>query len=153
MNARLSNQLLAVLGFTFFAGLQCMAAEIAWTSANSGNWSTAANWSPNQVPGGSDNVFITNNGTYTVTIDANASVNTLTAGGSSGTQTLSLSSGTFTINGATTVGTNASLALSGGTLAGVGDVTVTGTLSWTGGTMSGSGKTIIANTGTLSLSS
>src|SRR5439155_13346656 len=41
--------------------------------------------------------------------------------------------------------------LSSGTLGGSGDVNFTSSLAWSGGTMSGSGKTIIANTGTLSI--
>lgn len=31
------------------------AATINWTNTAAGNWSVAANWSPNQVPASSDN--------------------------------------------------------------------------------------------------
>jgi hypothetical protein len=82
------------------------------------------------------------------------------------TGTVNLTGGTITVNNTfvpTTLGTiSANVTLNApqsfasatltGTLAGSGDVTFTGTLSWNAGTMSGSGKTIIANTGTLSMS-
>jgi len=126
-------------------------ANISWTNTSGGNWNVAANWDSGTVPGANDNAFVTNNGSYTVTIDTDTSINTLTVGGGSGTQILSQVAATFTINGAGTVGTNGILTMSSGTLAGSGNVTVTGTLNWTVGTMSGSGQTVIANTGTLHL--
>jgi hypothetical protein len=51
------------------------AAPITWTNANGGNWSAAVNWSPNQVPGNSDDAIITNAGTYTVKLDISPTVN------------------------------------------------------------------------------
>src|SRR3954453_9053968 len=65
------------------------AADIFWTNTAGGNWSVAANWTPNTVPGSSDNAFIISNGTYTVLLDSNATVRTLALGGSSDAQTLS----------------------------------------------------------------
>ena len=112
--------MLTVLGF--LVGTQCArAADIVWTNAAGGNWSTPANWSPNQVPGAADNAYITNNGTYTVTVNANASPGTVTIGGTSGTQTLNLSAGTFTLNGLGSGNAQSALTISGGTLAGSGD--------------------------------
>jgi len=58
------------------------------------------------VPGSSDIVEITLDGTYTVTLDVNATVAGLTLGGSSGTQTLFMNGRTFTLNGASTVQAN-----------------------------------------------
>ena len=143
--------ILAVLGF--LVGAQCVRADdVVWTNAAGGNWCTVVNWSPNQVPGLTDNAFITNDGSYTVTVNANASPGTLTIGGASGTQTLNLSAGTFTLNGSGTGNAQALLIISGGTLAGTGDLTIGGAMNWTGGTMSGAGKTIIASSGSLSLS-
>jgi hypothetical protein len=121
------------------AALNIRAADIVWTNTAGGNWGTAANWSPNQVPGASDNAWITNNGSYTVIINANASVGSLTAGAESGTQTLSLSSGTFTVNNASLLDTNCSFAISGGTLSGSGTVAVNGLFTWTSGTLQGGG--------------
>src|SRR6266446_5434827 len=65
--------------------------DIVWSSSSGGNWGVAGNWSPNQVPGAGDNVFITNSGTYTVTMNVGASIGSLILGGASGTQTLLLS--------------------------------------------------------------
>jgi hypothetical protein len=41
-------------------------ATITWTNTSGGNWSDAANWSPNQVPTNTDNVLITTPDTYTI---------------------------------------------------------------------------------------
>ncbi len=125
MNVRLSN-LLAVLGFTFLAGLQCDAADIVWTNTSGGNWGTAANWDPNQVPGAADNAFITNAGAYTVTVSANASAANLSVGNTSGNQTLSLSGGTFSLVGTGTGSGGGRVIMNGGTLSG-------GTINLTGG--------------------
>jgi len=127
------------------------AADLIWTNVAGGNFNTALNWSPNQTPGAGDNAFITNNGTYTVTLNADASVNALAVGGSSGTQTLALTSGNFTIAAASTFDAPAILNFSGGTLTGAGDVTLAGTLNWSGGTMAGTGRTILASAATANL--
>ena len=68
--------------------LSARAATITWTNAAGGNWGTAANWNPNQVPGASDTALITSSGTYTVTLDSDVTLASLTLGGTSGTQTL-----------------------------------------------------------------
>src|SRR5438105_4825411 len=76
-------------------------ADIVWTNLAGGTWATALNWSPNQVPTGSDTAWITNNGTYTITISANATATNLVLGGTSGIQTVNHTTGTFTLtNGA-----------------------------------------------------
>src|SRR5262249_11648168 len=128
------------------------AADLIWTNLAGGNWNDLANWSPNQVPGVGDSAFITNGGTYTVSVNVNVEVGSLLFGANSGTQTLSISSGILTLDSSSTIHANAMLRLSGGTLSGSGDLTVNGALDWSTGTMEGSGKTIIANTGTLSIS-
>ena len=131
-------------------GTQCArAADIVWTNASSSNWSTAANWSPNQVPGSSDTAWITNNGTYTVTLNSGVTLAGLQLGGDSGTQTLNHTANTLTLNGPGGGTTNAVYNLAGGTLTGPGSLTLAGPMNWTGGTMSGTGKTIIASTGSL----
>jgi hypothetical protein len=107
------------------------AATISWASPTGGDWNTAANWSPAQVPTGSDTVFITNNGTFTVTAASGLSVANLTLGGTSGTQTVNWSSGT--LSGALTVATNGVLTVSGvadrsfyGTMTNAGTMVFTG---------------------------
>jgi hypothetical protein len=62
----------------------------SWKKAESGDWSTAANWSTGAVPTSADNACITVSGTYTVTLAGNEPANTLTLGGSSGAQTLTI---------------------------------------------------------------
>ena len=72
-------------------------ATITWTNTSGGNWSVAANWSPNQVPANTDNALITTPGTYTVTLDLSPDfMNTVTnaanltlgaGGGAAGVQT------------------------------------------------------------------
>ena len=63
---------LAVLLAGVLLGVSGWAADIVWTNTAGGNWSSTNNWSPNQVPGASDTAWITNNGTYTVTLNASA---------------------------------------------------------------------------------
>ncbi len=143
----------AILPFVYVAATLPMltadlsqAADIVWTNLAGGNWNNPTNWSPNLIPGATDNAFITNSGTYTVTLNVAASVTNLTLGATNGTQTFIISSPTFTLNGDSFVGTNGIFKLDGGaTLTGVGNLNVAGTFNWTGGTMSGTGKTVITN--------
>ena len=51
-----------------------------WATANSGLWSTASNWSAGHVPTSSEDVCITLEGSYTVTLRGVYSVNSLTIG-------------------------------------------------------------------------
>src|ERR1035438_3550186 len=99
------------LSFAFVAALvlalgsnTVRSATIVWTNSASGNWNSAKNWSPNQVPLAADDAVITNNGTYPVTLNVSASVASLTLGGASGTQSFVLNANTLTLNGASTVG-------------------------------------------------
>ena len=83
------------------------AATIIWTNTAGGNWSGTNNWSPNQVPGSNDTANVTVAGTYAITLDANANLETLALGGAvSGVQTLQAS-------GFTLVATNAAVNLGG----------------------------------------
>jgi len=71
------------------AGWSASAVTRSWTNSAGGNWFVAANWSPNGLPGSSDSVTITNDGTYTVLVPTGAvATATITIGGGSGTQTL-----------------------------------------------------------------
>jgi len=109
------------------------AATINWTNTSGGNWTNAANWSPNQVPGAGDNAFIANNGTYVVTRDGDISVASLTVGGTSGTQSLTWTTGTLGGSARVTIAANGALNLSGAadkTIRGV--LTNAGTVMWTG---------------------
>ncbi|HTR40477.1 MAG TPA: hypothetical protein VMH87_02515, partial [Pseudomonadales bacterium] len=74
---------------------------VTWTNTAGGNWSSAANWVPNKVPGQFDDVAITVPGTYTVTADISPNIKSLTlgtGGGVNGTNTLSVVNKTFYVN-------------------------------------------------------
>src|SRR5687767_3367932 len=139
-----------------FLGLvsRIFAADIVWVNTAGGNWSDPVNWSPQLVPGASNRAYITNDGTYTVTVDIPATVGALIVGGVSGIQSLDSPSFTLTLDGAggpSTVGVNGILNLSGGTLAGGGLLDIGGVFNWTGGAVSGSGSLSIASVGTLNV--
>jgi hypothetical protein len=132
------------------ATIHSSGAVLVWTNTAGGNWSGATNWSPNQAPGAADQAFITNAGTYSVTVSANATVNQLTLGGGSGVQTLLQSDGTVTPASANIVGTG-QWRLQSGSLGGVLLIAPGATFSIEGG----SGKTlsaIVTNRGTFQLS-
>src|SRR5262249_28296692 len=84
------------------------------------------------------------------TLELPAGTFSLNAGASeSGAGTLLLDGGILTVSA--NVGVQ-SLTYSSGTLNGTADQIVNGALNWTAGTMAGSGRTIVASTGSLSLS-
>ena len=56
------------VAFLLTAGFRAAADTITWTNTASGGWNTAANWSPNSVPGTNDTAIITNSG---VTVSLN----------------------------------------------------------------------------------
>src|SRR5262245_8475508 len=91
-----------------------LGASVSWVNASGGNWNTPANWDAG-VPGAGDDAVITLAGTYTVTLDVNTSVASLTLGGASGTQTFSATSRTLTLGGASAVNANGALNLSSST--------------------------------------
>ena len=93
MKKNLRLYIIASLAFSLTAN----AATVVWTNTAGGNWTAAANWSPNQVPGSSDTAMITNAGTYTVALGDDVTVAGIMLGASSGssTQTLSWTGGTL----------------------------------------------------------
>ncbi len=118
------------------ATLPAYAATRVWLNPVSGRWAEATNWSGGAAPVSGDDVYITNDGTFTVTNDSGATFATLTLGGGSGTQTLSWSSGS--LSGSTTIGTNGAVNLVGaGPKYLYGAITNYGQVVW----MSGSGTT------------
>ena len=136
----LSNAFVAVLLVAVgLAGPSASAATVQWINTAGGNWSVGANWSSGSVPTSADDVVITADGTYTVTLNVAATVNTLTLGAASGTQTLAISSTTLALNGASSIAANGTLALSGGTLTLAAPLTNAGTFNWSGGTINGAG--------------
>src|SRR5689334_13228240 len=82
-----------------------------WTNASGGSFNTASNWSTNSVPGSNDDVFITLNGTYQVTLSSSVSLKSLTLGASTGTQLLAVSSSSVTLGNASSIGAHGVLQL------------------------------------------
>jgi hypothetical protein len=145
------------------------AATRVWINASGGQWTNAANWSPAVAPVDGDIVFITNNGTYTVTLNNSRDLTGLTIGGTSGTQTLLVGGGTLSLtnaivraNGELTVtngGLTRHLVIGNGgvlNLGGTADKTFyqftlinQGTVNWNGGRLLGGNTptTVISNFG------
>ena len=134
--------------------LSVQSTTVSWASAVSGNWSDGSKWTGGVAPTSVDDVLITVAGDYTVNFNNDATVNSLTLGGTSGTQTLANSGKTLTLTNASTINSTGVLSMSGAfsTLTGAGTLTVNGALNWSNGTMSGTGSTNIAPGGTLAIS-
>lgn len=123
--ARMTNNPLALTitnNTTLRAHFNFLPLEIVWTNGAGGDWHAAANWSPNQIPGASDNVIIPM--TATVAIDSAAECRDLTLGGVSGNPTIT----------------------------GTGSLRILRTLQWALGTMSGSGLTLLETNATANIS-
>ena len=143
------------LAIALFSALgSANATDLVWIGGT-GNWDISANWSPAQLPTAADNTYITNTGTYIVTVpnSVNPTVASLVLGGTSGAQTLSLGRSILTLNGASVVNPVGQLTLTVGnsTVTGAGDLTVNGTLTWTSGTISGTGTATIGSNGVASI--
>jgi hypothetical protein len=132
--------------------LSSQADMISWTNTAGGNWNVAANWSPNQVPGAGDTAIITNDGSYTVTLNASTTLAGLELGAGSGTQILAQAANTLTLNGPGAIGPNGRYNWSGGTLAGTNVVDVSGVVNWSGGNLNADAALSIATNGLLSAS-
>jgi hypothetical protein len=110
-----------------------------WTGLGDGtNWTDAANWSNNVVPGLSDDVQINVVANPTIVVSGSQSVRSV-----SSSEALNI---TGTLSFAQASVFDAAVALAG-TLDGAGAATFNDALSWTGGTMSGTGSTLIASGG------
>ncbi|MBI5100828.1 MAG: hypothetical protein HZB33_03165, partial [Nitrospirae bacterium] len=118
-----------------------------WASAVSGNWSDGTKWSCGHAPGAADHTIITVDGTYTVTLDVSATVNSFSLGGASGTQTLSASSRTLMINAASVIGNRGVINLTSSTISGTGQLNNEGTINLYGSTV----NTALDNAGTINV--
>ncbi len=134
----------------FGHSLTSHATDIHWANPVNGNWNTAANWNPAQVPGAGDRAFITVDGTYTVAVSAVTTVGGLEVGGATGTQTFT-NSQNFILNGPGNVGVNGVWGVGVGGVAGTSEVTVNGRFVWNGGTLNRTGTVTIATGGSLLL--
>ena len=148
MKTRVNFPLLLTI---LFVATSTPAATLVWTNSAGGNWSGAANWSPNQVPAATDTAVITNDATYTVTLDSSATIAGLVLGapGSANTQTFLINGQTLTLNGLATVNPQGRFNFNNGTLAGAANLA--GTLNWTGGNLTQGSSLTIATGGVLNL--
>jgi hypothetical protein len=108
-------------------------AQVVWTNAASDIWNTAANWSPNQVPGPADSVIITNAG-VTVSLAGSAAAGSIFLDSGSA---LDLAGQTLELSGPLTLGPDGFFTVDSGTLDGVTNAVLNGTFGWTGGFLSG----------------
>jgi len=140
---------LGLLATALARGLPSEAATIQWTNRVGGSWSGPTNWSPNVVPGPSDNAVIAAGGTYTVTADTGPTVASLSIGAADGTQTLDLGGTTVVLAAASTVGERGIL-MGNGTLQQLeGTLTIRGRWHWLGGLVRGS--VVVASGGVVTI--
>jgi hypothetical protein len=105
-------------------------------NGGTGNWSTSSDWNPNGVPnnggGNTYNVTIDSGGTDLVSLDLNATINSLVLGGSTGSSTLQNLSGsaeTLNITGALTVNKTGQLNFGNGSTLNVGTLINNGSVT------------------------
>lgn len=134
----------------FFICTPLFGATINWTNTAGGNWSTAANWNPNQLPGVTDVAVIAAAGTYTVTNTVARTVAGLTVGGGGSAPTLT-SSASLTVTNGTLIAGGAAFTFSAGTLGGSNTITVEGAMRWTGGAIASGMSVTVASNATLTL--
>jgi uncharacterized repeat protein (TIGR01451 family) len=130
-----------------------IAGDIHWI-AGSGNWETAANWNPATVPTSTDNAYIDNTGTYTVSINSIASAGTIQVGTGGGTQTLAIGPGnSLTLGGGVSnVFATGVLTLNGiGIGASLSGLSVGGTFNWNVGSITGMGGVTLASGATMTI--
>jgi hypothetical protein len=128
------------------------ATDRVWLGAASGNWNTPGNWSPSGVPGAGDNAFVTNNGTYTVTLSAASTASSVTVGGASGTQTLNLDRFVLTLGSPSVINANGHIDMPNNcSIAGAGNLNVNGTLNWANGALNGTGVITVGSGGVLAV--
>jgi hypothetical protein len=131
------------------------AATITWDGGGStNNWSEAANWTGDTLPGSTGSILFNGTSTKSVTVDRNIRVQSLTITSAySGTLTQSgrilIGTGGYIQGGGTFLGSSvpiviqSGLTLSGGTLQSTsGILSISGSLLRTGGTFSANGGTV-----------
>ncbi len=122
------HSIFSIVFFVFCSISSLFAGQISWNNVNGGNWNDPANWTPNAVPSASDTAYVTLDGSYTITVDANVNIERLELGASSGTQTLSSDDFIIDVASEAVINTNGILDLSRTTLNGNVNVTNYGTI-------------------------
>jgi hypothetical protein len=114
------------------------AQTIVWVNTSSGDWNTAANWSPATVPGATDTAIIDQPG-VTVTLTSATTVDSIVLGTNAGSaSTLSINNQTLSLNGSLTVNSSGSFTIDNGEVFGnTSDAELIGTIGWTSGDLGG----------------
>ena len=121
-----------------------------WTGAQSTDWFTAANWTPNGVPGALDTITLANNGTINLGV-ANVAISGLTnyIGTITGSGVLTVTNSAYwsggTIGCPWVVGTNGSAVIANNVSMASSVFVNYGTVTWTGGAINGSSSVITNN--------
>jgi hypothetical protein len=137
------------VAFLLTTGVRAAADTINWTNTTSGGWNTAANWSPNTVPGSADTAIITNAG-VTVSLNGATTIGAIILGTNGpGMVTLSLAGQTLTLNGPLTVNPSGSFTVDSGALVGTTNAVLNGTIGWSAGFLEG--ILTLASGGTLNI--
>ena len=119
--------------------LSLRATDITWINPAGGDWNTATNWNPSQVPGPADKAILALS--VTVTVDADTTVGSV-----------DFSNGTLSGSGVMTA--NGTLSWTGGNMNGSGTTVIAGggSLVLSGANSKQLGQRTINNAGTTSLS-
>ncbi|MFM2082551.1 MAG: hypothetical protein RL380_1242, partial [Verrucomicrobiota bacterium] len=136
----------ATLAVTQFTGL------ITWTNVAGGSWNVPTNWVPARVPNATNTAVITNAGSYTVTVDADAAVSNLLVGlnGAPVTNQLTVYPASLTVGSNATFATNATLYLAS-TFSNSGLVLVDGKFYFDAGALAGNGRWLLGTNCTTTL--
>ncbi len=108
------------------------------TGGGSTAWGTAANWSPQRLPGANDDVCIG----PAWTVVHSTGTDTVLSIQSQGD--LQLTGGSLTLTRTTDPSPITQLEMTSGTLAGAAKVVIGSSMTWSGGAMDGSGTTAVA---------
>jgi hypothetical protein len=123
-----------------------------WTGAVNTDWTNPGNWSTGAVPGPNDDVTVDLPGRYTININSDVVIGSLSLGGIQGAQTLATNRALF-IDGDSHISGNGALNLSGSAAFTFnGELEVEGTLSRSGGSLGGPGTLAVKSTGRLNVS-
>ena len=136
--------------------LSLRSTDITWINGAGGDWNTAANWNPSQVPGPADKAILALG--VTVTVDADTTVGSVdfSNGALSGTGSLTVNGalswtgGDMSGSGTTVIPSGGSLVLSGANnkLLGQRTINSSGTTSLSGGDLWSGQGAVFNNTGT-----
>jgi hypothetical protein len=126
------------------------ATEYVFSNPDGGSWQTAANWTPNGVPGPGDRAIVAGTADYAVTLAAGVEVGSLVVGGQTGSQSLQVVGFALAVQTNAIVTAGGSVRLFNSSLSGDWEVTADGLLVTAGSTLT-TGAISVAFNGRLEL--